>query len=162
MALCQYAWSTKTVPKALMTWGDASLGLNWHEVYRLFSVEVRPAGYTICPCMHALKQEGACRKSTRYWIDGILVPQAQPGGTPKTRPEELNMVRAEPPLLPAMGRAFAITVRCSQTCIARQSALHDSSLALSHNCWSCLSGRSGCSLHASMFRNRAIMQVFRV
>lgn len=36
--------------------------------------------------------------------------------TPKTRPDELNMVRAEPPLLPAMGRLSAITLRCSQTC----------------------------------------------
>ena len=27
------------------------------------------------------------------------------------------MVRAEPPMLPAMGRRFAITVKCSQTCM---------------------------------------------
>ena len=27
------------------------------------------------------------------------------------------MVRAEPPMLPAMGRRFAIMLKCSQTCM---------------------------------------------
>ncbi len=49
MALCQYAWSTKTVPKALMTWGIASLGSDWHPG------KGETAGYAVCHCMHATK-----------------------------------------------------------------------------------------------------------
>ncbi len=36
--------------------------------------------------------------------------------TPKTSPCELNMVRAEPFMLPAMGRRIAMMLRWSHTC----------------------------------------------
>ena len=66
------------------------------------------------------------------------------------------MVRAEPPMLPAMGRRFAITVRCSQTCMQ---ASQPSITALSH--FPSFAGYLfRCAVHTSTSRKRAIMEGF--